>query len=1169
MRLTRIRLSGFKSFVDTTPVPLGPGITAIVGPNGCGKSNIIDAVRWVMGERSARHLRGASMADVIFSGSRTRQPVGQASIELVFDNADGSLGGQYARFSEIAVRRQVNRDGQSAYFLNGSRCRRRDITDIFLGTGLGPRSYAIIEQGTISRLIEARPEALRAYLEEAAGISLYKARRQETERRMEDTRGHLDRLEDMRGEVGRQLERLTEQARTAERYRALKAQARQRQAELTLLRIRRLEDQQRQLQAEIEAEHRALEDGIAAQRDCERSMTARRAEQTAASEHLNTVQARYYELGSEIAALEQRIRHDRETRDRSEQELEQTRQSIAENESALAADRDERDALDRTIATEKSARTEAEAALKTAEREVEAAVSALDKARDRRSAVAGAQDGAEQRVQLEQARIEQLEARMDEQDQRLQSIDDALAAYGPDDESAEDGFDTRIQSLERERERLGERLETLEADRDAVRATLSTLETERARQQAALTQQQGRLESLRTLQSASLDGEGPVRRWLTDNGLDQTDRLADRIAVTPGWEAPVEWALGPMLSAVADGAGQRMAHHTTPPDAGAVMLFHDAPGASPPRAVPPDSLAARVSGPAAALAPLARIRTADSAAEAVERLSRLAPGESVMTREGHWYGQGWAGFRAAADDPEASVVARARTIETLTAEVVTGKAALDDMAGRRARLDERMAETQAACQSARAQLQSVDQTLAATRARQQAARDQQAADQARQARLTREREALIAARGEAQSALQRARDDRDQARAETQAATQRRQPLDDAVSAAQQRLEQARAAAATARDQHQKAALRLERANTARASRDQAIERLEAQHRELQARAEQCRAAVQALSDPDETREEKRQTLLAERASAAHRLTEARHALETIDTALRTLDRERAEAERAVQARRDARETLRHRLAEVEARSGTQREQLEAMSVDVASVAQSLSPDATEAGQAAALERLTDAIEAMGPINLAAIDEQATLSERKAYLDRQHSDLTTALETLEAAIQRIDAETRTRFRDTFERVNAGLQRLFPTLFGGGEARLEMTEADLLETGVTLMARPPGKRITTIQLLSGGEKALAAMALVFAIFELNPAPFCMLDEVDAPLDDANVGRFCNLLHNLSDHIQFIVITHNKMTMEAAGHLAGVTMAEPGVSRLVAVDVESAVEMTTAT
>ncbi|RZU98841.1 chromosome segregation protein SMC [Spiribacter vilamensis] len=1169
MRLDRIRLSGFKSFVDATPVVLGSGITAIVGPNGCGKSNIIDAVRWVMGERSARHLRGGSMADVIFSGSGSRRPVGQASIELVFDNADGSLGGQYAGFAEISIRRQVNRDGQSAYFLNGSRCRRRDITEVFLGTGLGSRSYSIIEQGTISRLIEARPETLRAYLEEAAGISLYKERRQETERRMRDTRGNLDRLEDMRGEVARRLERLNDQARTAERYRALKAEERQRQVELTLLRIRRLEADSATLASELAAEETALEARLAGQRRSERDTESLRAEQTASSDHLNAVQARYYELGSALAALEQQLRHDRDTRARSERELEQIREAIRENDTALADDRREAQTLAQTIATETRGLAEADGVLSAADADVTAATRRLEAAREARDAVVGAQADAERQNELEQTRIEQIEARQREQNQRLERIDAERQALETTAMDTTDDDGERIDALESERTDRVECLAMIDQSLAKTRGERDPIQAELDAQRAALTRDQARLTSLQTLQDEALGSDQAIARWLSDRGIDARRRLVDQLDVTPGWERAVEWVLERALQALestdAEVAGGRQAL----PTSGEVMLFAPPSAMSSRDSAPsPRSLAAQVAGPEAAIDLLRGVYGAADAEQAREWLADLPPGASVITPEGHWYGRGWLRLRATPDDPQAGVVARARAIEVVTDRIESTQAAIDDAATRLGVVDTRLDDLDARHQAMLDRRHALDRELAAAHARRESAQTRRAADRAQHERLSAERAELVEAMTAGASALDGARGRQRQARAEADTAAQRRRPVDDDCQSARTALDAAREAATTARERRQAVALRLERARTAHQSREQAIARLEQQDERLRVRVDELQTTIDALADPDQTREAERQSLLAQRAESETALANARRTLDDREEALRRLDRERLEAEQAVRERREACESLRHRRVEIEARLTTRREELESMPVTIDAVARDLSSDARESDHVAELERLSGAIEALGPINLAAIDEQAELAERKDYLDAQHTDLNAALETLENAIQRIDRETRERFQATFDEVSAGLQRLFPTLFGGGEAYLELTGADLLETGVTLMARPPGKRITNIHLLSGGEKALAAVALVFAIFELNPAPFCMLDEVDAPLDEANVGRFCDLLRTLSDRVQFIVITHNRITMEAASHLAGVTMAEPGVSRLVTVDVAAAVEMTNA-
>ncbi len=1171
MRLSKIRLTGFKSFVDATPVPLPGGITAIVGPNGCGKSNIIDAVRWVMGESSARHLRGGSMADVIFSGSGSRKPVGQASIELVFDNADGALGGQYAGFSEIAVRRQVNRDGQSAYYLNGTRCRRRDITDVFLGTGLGPRSYSIIEQGTISRMIEAKPEELRGYLEEAAGISLYKERRRETERRMRDTRENLERLEDVRDEVGRQLEKLARQAETAERYRSLKAEERQRRAELTMLRIRGLEHAREALQKELAERNNALESRLAEQRGIERDMESLRARHAEQSDALNAIQARFYEVGSEIARIEQRITHRRELRESSARELERNREGLAGVDQELEQDRDKQSVLISRIDTLRPELGELDTALDKAAGEVDRSRERLDEALEARDALARRRADADREAQVERTRIEQLEARQAERLRRRDTLVEELAGLDTDSESDGARIEAELADLEARRDELDAAIVRIEAGiseaierRDAARDA-----HDEAREQ--LSEARARQTSLQTLQDAALGMDADVAAWLEQLGLGNGHRLGEQLAVQSGWEAAVEVALGEALQAVVasdlSGPGRRA------PDlaAGSVMLYRaDTPAASQPDTNAPGvrPLSLCVEGPAVVAELLAGIHAADDDDEALARLAELPAGHSVVTRGGRWYGHHWLRVQTDVGGDDKGVLARAGALEALARDIARHDAAVSDSRALLHQAETALGEDEerrAEQADARA---AVEQELAAARARLEAEQRQQVARRKRVEALERERDELVAALESADADIRQARAQLESALEAGAAVDAESGPLETACEQAREALAHARENADTLREQRQDAALRLESAQTARQSVDEAIQRLTRQRERLEARNQELDAALAEVSGSDDSLEAERQQLLERRAAIESELTEARQVLGDADEQLRTLDKQRSEAESAVAELREAAETARYRDYELEAKCQTQREQLQDVEPELLERAAEVSETASEADWEKELERLGARIQRLGPINLAAIDEHRSLSERKGYLDEQHGDLTEALETLQTAIQKIDRETRTRFRETFDKVNAGLQRLFPRLFGGGQAYLEMTDDDLLETGVTIMARPPGKRISNIHLLSGGEKALAAVSLVFAIFALNPAPFCMLDEVDAPLDEANVGRFCDLLREMSASVQFIVITHNKTTMEAASHLAGVTMAEPGVSRLVAVDVQAAVEMAAA-
>ncbi|MGD8429480.1 MAG: chromosome segregation protein SMC [Ectothiorhodospiraceae bacterium] len=1166
MRLTRIKLSGFKSFVDPTTVPLPGDLVAIVGPNGCGKSNIIDAVRWVMGESSAKHLRGESMADVIFDGSSSRKPVGTAGIELIFDNSDGSLTGKYASYNEISVKRQVNREGQSAYYLNGTRCRKRDITDVFLGTGLGPRSYSIIEQGMISRVIEARPEDLRAYLEEAAGISLYKERRKETERRIRDTLENLERLDDVRDEVGRQLEKLARQAETAERYKSLKAEQRQRQAELHVLKLSDLEEERETLRRELSERENAMEAEVASQRGLEREAEEVRARHADDSDRLNEIQGRYYSLGSDIARIEQQITHQRELRQKSVTELERNRDAIADLDRTLEQDREKLAVLRERLSELEPESEEAVEAEEMALETVEQIQSELDAWRERWE---GFNEDASEPVrvaQVERARIEQLERRGEEIERRRQRLEEESGRLRLDDLQAE------IEELEQRDAELAEDIAAErehEAEAQQRLAELREQAEERADElsdaRGALQRDQARLTSLDTLQQAALGNDDGVEQWLAHRGIDGAARLAQSLQVEPGWERAVEAVLGDTLQAVVVEDRSVDAASVDALEQGRVMLYAPDEREAAPALKGAGLLNQRVEAPWPLDDLFGRIHCAEDLAAATSMASGLGADESVVTPDGIWMGRRWVRLRAADDGSEAGVLAREREIESLREAIATAEE-------RGSALGESLESVQASLREAEERRDEVQEELA-EREREQAGVQAQLEtrrgrlDEARERRenLAAELEELAEERSVNTEDIRAARGRLEEAMDRSEALDAERERLTEEKLEIQERLDTARERLQECRSRRHDVALKAESATTARTSLEEGIARMETQRQRLAERDAELEESIAEIGDPGERLAEEREALLERRLQVEEELTRARERLQEADHRLRELEQNRSQVEQRVTELRESLESARFRDYELKVRAQTQTEALTELGFDHRTVAENLPENAAAAEWEKELERLEARVKRLGPINLAAIEEHEQLKERKGYLDAQHEDLSEALETLQSAIRRIDRETRTRFKETFEKVNEGMQRLFPRLFGGGQGYLELTGEDLLETGVTIMARPPGKKITNIHLMSGGEKALTAVSLVFAIFELNPAPFCMLDEVDAPLDEANVGRFCDMLREMSDRVQFIVITHNKTTMEAATHLMGVTMNEPGVSRMVAVDVDAAAEM----
>lgn len=1173
MRLLKIKLAGFKSFVDPTTISIPSSLVGIVGPNGCGKSNVIDAVRWVMGESSAKSLRGESMADVIFTGSTARKPVGQASVELIFDNGDGSLGGQYASYAEISIRRQVARDGQSVYFLNGTRCRRRDITDIFLGTGLGPRSYAIIEQGMISRLIDAKPDELRIFLEEAAGISKYKERRREAENRLRHTNENLSRLNDLRDEIAKQLDRLQRQARTAERYRELKSELRRQQAEHLVLRLRALDREAEAVRARLRERETALEAAVAELRALEAEMERGRERQVEANDSFNAVQGRYYGLGADLSRAEQSIQYAREQRQRQEQELREVQDGIAEVEVHITRDRGQLDELAASLAEKEPelARLQAAAQASAARlATVEESMRAWDgrwEEFNRRAAEPP------QAAQVERTRIDHLERQAVELAVRIERIAQeraALEAAAPEE--------AEIEALTREGDAVLAEVERSQGDLDAALHAIAGLRT-RIRDQAAgldgmradLQGRRGRLASLEALQQDALGGhEEAVASWLEGHGLAGAPRLAQQLAVEPGWERAVETVLGHHLEAVVcrpgmDGVLAALGELS----AGTLGLIEPEriARAGQVAAGEGERLDSRVRAPWPVEALFAGVHTAADIDAALALRERLGPGESVVTPEGIWLGAGWVRV-ARASDGQAGILLREKEISELQYEVdkfsndiSRTQQELDGLRGELHQAEEQRERLQAEINRLHQRHSALRADGSARQARMEQRRDRAAAlarevtELEAQARATQDE--IGAARGRLEAALEAS------ARLETERAelTEERDRLRGELGAAR---EQARAD----REAGHEVALRVEAQRSARAAAEQNLGRMEQQLAGFAERRERLENALREGVAPLAELEAEVASLLERRSTVEAELAQARHAVEVLDETLRGQEQARVQIELGIDEARTAAEGERLAFQELKVRHQSLDEQLAETGAEFEALDGELAADADAAEWGAKVEALEQRIQRLGAINLAAIEEFEQEQERKRYLDAQHADLSEAVTTLENTIRKIDRETRTLFKDTFDRVNAVLQETFPRLFGGGQAYMEMTGQEVLDTGVAVLARPPGKRVTNIHLLSGGEKALTAVALVFAIFELNPAPFCMLDEVDAPLDDTNVGRFCDLVRGMSERVQFVFITHNKVTMELANQLTGVTMNEPGVSRLVAVDVDQAVRMAAA-
>ena len=1173
MRLSSIKLSGFKSFVDPTNFQVPGQLVGVVGPNGCGKSNIIDAVRWVLGESKASELRGESMQDVIFNGSTHRKPAGRASVELLFDNNDGRAAGQWGQYAEIAVKRTLTRDGTSTYYINGQPVRRRDIQDIFLGTGLGPRAYAIIGQGMISRIIESRPEELRVFLEEAAGVSKYKERRRETENRLQGTRENLLRLDDILRELGANLERLEAQAVVAHKFHALQADQDEKQKLLWLLRKNEAHNEQTRYLRDVAQAHTDLEEQTAKLRHVELSLEQLRQAHFSVGDRLHQAQGNLYQTNAEIGSLEARINFVLESRtrlhaqlaalsaqrDQWQQQAQQYQAQIEEAQYRLEelAERGEQaqaraeqqqeqlPGLDVAWRDAQRGSTEARAKIMQAQQQLE-----LESAHQRNaSSILAGLAARRERLQQEksswtrpeQGHLANLKLQLEEKQQTLEAL----------------GFDLDL-ALERQPQ--------LEQQRQLAQSQVHAETAEQARLEA-------RLHALSQLQQR-VQAQGKVQPWLQRHALDALPRMWQQLRIEPGWETALESVLRERAQALQVSNIDLVQG-----------FFSDAPPAK--LALFSSSIAPSIARSApvverAGLQPFMRpftellklndpglrgvlqdwlhdVFVADDAIEALRQRASLPPGACFVTQGGHVITPTCVRFYAA-DTEQDGMLGRQQEIDNLDQQLRAQQLLADE----------------ARSISVRAEAASTASTRQLTELRQRSTGLTQAVH-GMQIEVVKLSEAEV--RLDQRSAQVRA----DLAEIAAQEAEQLQVKLEseekfeqrDAELATLQcdhedgqtrflRLEQQLADARAELRELERAAQEAHYADKAQRSK---IDELRRNIGTASTQATQLAASLQAGQSELDTLDDGAfddglQTLLARRSSGEIALSDARHELDQVAQQLRALEEGRTQAERSLQPQRD--KIMEMQLKEQAARLSVEQfeQQLQDAGADIEALAQKLHPDLRPSYLQGEVTRLSNALAALGSVNLAALDELAQASDRKNFLDAQNSDLTEAIKTLEDAIHKIDKETRELLQDTFDQVNRHFSELFPILFGGGQARLTMTGDEILDSGVQVMAQPPGKKNATIHLLSGGEKALTATALVFSMFRLNPAPFCLLDEVDAPLDDANTERFCKMVQRMSEQTQFLFISHNKIAMEMANQLIGVTMQEQGVSRIVAVELESA-------
>ncbi|WOX53674.1 AAA family ATPase [Aeromonas sp. CD] len=1120
MRLKLIKLAGFKSFVEPTRIELNADMTAVVGPNGCGKSNVIDAVRWVLGESSARHLRGENMTDVIFNGSVNRSAHGRASVELVFDNPHNRVPGEFGRFTEISVRREVLRDGSNHYQINGQKCRRKDVTDLFLGTGLGPRSYAIIEQGTVSRLVESRPADLKLFMEEAAGVSRYKERRRETEQRIRHTQENLERLGDIRGELGSRLEHLKAQAETAERYKQLKNRSRAARAELIGSELWALETRLGEAKTELAQTEQALA-ALDAKRTADegRHVTLSVARQEAQAEQASR-QQQIFLGGQAIARLEQQQLHQSELG----RDWQARRQALGERIEGLKAqlagqlEQLSESTLQGEVA---SARLEQCEQLLTDQQSVRAAAGdRLEQARQRQ------QQWQQQLGQL-QGRLNQIRAEVNGLQElqaktrlaRLKLEDEQAGPLGGEGENLQPALDALAAELALSRARH----EESEAAWQAAVARHEALKVEQGHQQGSLRELEARLATLDQILGEQMAGA----------------TLADRLQVPPEWARGLDKVLGRWLTA-------------TPADECNMMQSGLWIGSAQPAVA--GTLAAQLGGEHIPSF-LNAIWLVESREAALTRQPSLAAGESLLTPAGDWFGSNWADL---GEGMALGTLALLGERERLHTEQSTGREALR-------RLDEQLA----AADATRAQLHGAHE-LAQRTLREQ----EQQWQQLREAWSLREgqRQERLQRLGQLGEELTRLAQEQAEEAQRLASAGERLEQGEAALGELQEQGEALAEALLLAQEQASGAERALEEARLRREQQQAACQRLQLeQHnlRQLIALREQELARLglelAELKEPGAAPGQNLSPLLAEQRNLEAQQLACHQRLAELERQLTELEQARSADHKQLVHIQEKLATLRlERERNLTRRQGLH-EQFEELGVRLVDLDQAVLIAADRGKLRQEIQTLEAQVEALGAINLAALEEYEEAKTRSSYLENQCQDLEQALETLSQAIKRIDKETQIRFRDTFDKVNEDLKSLFPKVFGGGSAWLELTSDDLLEAGVSIMARPPGKKNATIALLSGGEKALTALALVFAIFRLNPAPFCLLDEVDAPLDEVNVGRFCSLVKEMSSTVQFVYISHNKVSMEMAEQLVGVTMQEPGVSRIVSVDIGEAVAL----
>jgi len=1166
VRLTHLKLAGFKSFVDATTLHIHGQRVGVVGPNGCGKSNVMESVRWVLGESSAKEMRGDSMDAVIFNGSGNRKPISRASVELIFDNSLGGASGEWSQYAEIAVKRVIERDKGSTYYINNTAVRRRDVADLFLGTGLGGRAYAIIGQNTISRIVEAKPEELRIFLEEAAGISKYKERRRETELRLRDTRENLTRIEDIRREMDKQITRLESQALVTEQYHRLQAALKLAQGQLWLLKKRDASASWEKTQRQVEKLVNDLEAQMAALRKTESLLETLRQQNYASTEAVQVAQTNYYETNADVSNLENQVKNTQEARERlnsqlqqlaaQSQKLETQHQLLLENLQTLNAEQQAAEENEQqagiALAQAKSAFPEAERAYSAAQRGFGEAQRALTEA--------------EQGIRLESTNLEHLGRTSTEVRHRLQRLDSDRAALQLPDERVLEAKQADYHAAQAETSRLETAIAALREQETGQAAQIKSLRETQLAEERLAAQINAQIASLNKLQ-LSLGHESKLDGWLNSEGLADSERLWQKIAIADGWETALEAVLGARLNALLQSGEGVRAVKQRPPAALVICHAGQEAGALPAARPGLQSLYALLDLKDQALQDLMQNWLAGAyvlhdGEDAANHVWQLAAGEFLVTRQGDIHTPYSVSFYAAQSALH-GVLERERELAELQARLPEVQRRLQQHTHALHESEQGLQQARSALQEQQAALRTNTQSqhtlnveIQRLQQQRQHVLERQQSMQADQAGLQQRLSGVQAEYEQKTGVLEQLRTSLAGLQASREKAHNERQRTEIALNAVRSQLQQAERLAQEKTFNKKLISNNINEINNKINALIEEKQGLLVRQKESEtmldaARMDGLKANLEAALSLKQQRE-------AELAAA-------RDAMAGAEQELQTQERNRMQNEQMLHPLRDKLEQA--RLQEQQARLYFEQCQqaLLANGLDEAVLSENLSHSAKAGEVERTTETLAVQIEELGPVNLAAIQELASERERKSYLDSQALDLEQAIATLEDAIQRIDKETRSRLQQTFDEANRHFGELFTTLFGGGQARLELLGEEILDTGMQVFAQPPGKKNSTIHLLSGGEKALTALALVFALFKLNPAPFCLMDEVDAPLDDSNTERFCNMVKKMSERTQFLFVSHNKITMEMAQQLIGVTMQESGVSRIVEVDIQAAMQM----